>query len=49
VGVGSVVTDRFDQPSSLIAGVPARVIKLLSEHDAYLVERKTRADLPDDV
>lgn len=49
VGIGAVVTDALDEPSTLIAGVPAKVVKPLSEHDAYLVERKTRIDLPDDL
>jgi hypothetical protein len=33
----------------LIAGVPARPVKELSEEDQFLIERKTRIDLPDDV
>lgn len=49
VGVGSVVVDDLSEPETLIAGVPAKVVKSLSEHDRYLVERKTRSDLPDDV
>lgn len=49
VGVGSVVVDHLDEEDTLIAGVPAKVVKPLSEHDRYLVERKTRSDLPDDV
>jgi hypothetical protein len=32
----------------LIGGVPAKVIKPLSEEDMFLVEAKTRPDLPDD-
>jgi acetyltransferase-like isoleucine patch superfamily enzyme len=50
VGVGSVVVDDLaEHVGTLIAGVPAKVLKPLSEHDQSLVERKTRADLPDDV
>jgi hypothetical protein len=33
----------------LIAGVPARAVKQLSEGDRFLVENKTRPDLPDDI
>jgi hypothetical protein len=33
----------------LIAGVPAKAIKELDESDKFLVQRKTRLDLPDDV
>ena len=29
--------------------VPAAPIKRLSEHDRFLIERKTRPDLPDDI
>jgi acetyltransferase-like isoleucine patch superfamily enzyme len=49
VGIGSVVTGRLEGEYLLIAGVPARVIKPLSEEDRFLVERKTRDDLPDDI
>jgi acetyltransferase-like isoleucine patch superfamily enzyme len=49
VGVGSVVVDRLVEQETLIAGVPAKIVKALSEHDRYLVDRKTRNDLPDDV
>jgi hypothetical protein len=33
----------------LIGGVPAKTIKELSSEDQFLIERKTRSDLPDDV
>lgn len=49
VGIGSVITGRLDQEGYLIAGVPAKSIKELDETDKFLVERKTRNDLPDDV
>ena len=49
VGMGSVVTEAIGDGITLIAGVPARVVKPLSEDDLFLVERKTRNDLPDDV
>lgn len=49
VGIGSVVTGRLEGEHVLIAGVPARVVKPLSEDDRFLVEYRTRPDLPDDV
>lgn len=49
VGIGSVVTGRLEGEYLLIAGVPARVVKPLSEEDRFLVEHKTREDLPDDI
>lgn len=49
VGIGSVITTRIDAEESLIAGVPARPIKELSSEDRFLIERKTRPDLPDDL
>lgn len=49
VGIGSVITARLEEEGKLVAGVPARTIKELSSEDQFLIERKTRADLPDDV
>lgn len=49
VGIGSVVTKKIEGDGCLIAGVPAKPLKELSEDDMFLVERKTRPDLPDDV
>jgi acetyltransferase-like isoleucine patch superfamily enzyme len=49
VGIGSVITGRLEGEYMLIAGVPARAVKELSEGDRFLVENKTRPDLPDDV
>jgi acetyltransferase-like isoleucine patch superfamily enzyme len=49
VGIGSVITGPFDGEGKLIAGVPAKAIRDLDEEDRFLVERKTRLDLPDDV
>jgi acetyltransferase-like isoleucine patch superfamily enzyme len=49
VGIGSVVTGRIEGEYQLIAGVPARAVKPLSEEDRFLVEHKTRPDLPDDL
>jgi len=49
VGIGSVITGEIESPGWLIAGVPAKPIKELSPEDMFLVERKTRKDLPDDI
>ena len=49
VGIGSVVTGRIEGEYQLIAGVPARPVKPLGEDDRFLVEHKTRPDLPDDL
>jgi acetyltransferase-like isoleucine patch superfamily enzyme len=49
VGIGSVITGQFEEENQLIAGVPAKTIKQLSAEDNFLIERKTRPDLPDDI
>ncbi len=49
VGIGSVITSALDGEGHLIAGVPARLIKALSDEDKFLIERKTRLDLPDEI
>lgn len=49
VGIGSVITGKIEAEEWLIAGVPARPVKELSLEDKFLIERKTRPDLPDDV
>lgn len=49
VGIGSVVTGELSEENHLIAGVPAKLIKPLSEQDRFLIEYKTRPDLPDNL
>ena len=49
VGIGSVITSELSAEGYLIAGVPAKPVKKLSEEDQFLIERKTRADLSDDI
>jgi acetyltransferase-like isoleucine patch superfamily enzyme len=49
VGIGSVITGALAEEGKLIAGVPAKTIKDLSSEDQFLIERKTRPDLPDDI
>jgi acetyltransferase-like isoleucine patch superfamily enzyme len=47
LGLGSVLTGRIAEPGSLVAGVPARVVRPLGEKDLAHVRRKTRRDMPD--
>lgn len=49
VGIGSVITSELTEEEYLIAGVPAKPVKRLSEEDKFLIERKTRLDLPDNI
>jgi acetyltransferase-like isoleucine patch superfamily enzyme len=49
VGIGSVITSALTEENHLIAGVPAKSLKELSAEDKFLIERKTRVDLPDDI
>lgn len=49
VGIGSVITGEVTEEGHLIVGVPAKPVKELSEDDQFLIARKTRNDLPDDV
>jgi acetyltransferase-like isoleucine patch superfamily enzyme len=49
VGIGSVITSELSAEGYLIAGVPAKPVKELGEEDRFLIERKTRVDLPEDV
>ena len=49
VGIGSVITKKFETEYQLIAGVPAKAIKELDEDGKFLTEYKTRPDLPEDI
>jgi acetyltransferase-like isoleucine patch superfamily enzyme len=49
VGIGAVITKQLTTEYQLIAGVPAQEIKELDQEARFLVERKTRNDLPDDL
>ncbi|MDR3639308.1 MAG: hypothetical protein P4L84_36240 [Isosphaeraceae bacterium] len=49
VALGSVLSGRHAIPRSLIGGNPATVVRALDERDLFLVIRKTRNDIPDDV
>ncbi len=47
VGLGSVVTSTLAEECRLIAGVPAKALRPLSDEDVASLRRKTRPDLPD--
>lgn len=49
VGIGSVIVGPLTDEGHLIAGVPAKANKQLDENDKFLIQRKTRLDLPDEV
>src|ERR1700741_1886042 len=49
VGIGSVIVGKVDGEGWLVGGVPAKPLKQLSDEDLFLIERKTRPDLPDDI
>lgn len=49
VGIGAVITKQLKNENQLVAGVPAREVKELGEEGRFLVERKTRNDLPDKI
>ncbi|HWN10356.1 MAG TPA: hypothetical protein VNO50_14000 [Pyrinomonadaceae bacterium] len=49
VGIGSVITSELTVEGQLIAGIPAKPVKDLGEEDQFLIEQKTRPDLPDNV
>jgi len=49
VGIGAVITKKFEGEYKLIAGVPAKVTKDLDDDGRFLTEYKTRADLPADI
>ena len=49
LGLGSVLTGRIETPGSLVAGVPARVVRPLTPEDEVLIRAKARVDIPDDL
>jgi acetyltransferase-like isoleucine patch superfamily enzyme len=49
LAMGSVLAGEITEPRSLVAGVPAKVMRPLREDDLVLVHRKTRPDIPDDL
>jgi acetyltransferase-like isoleucine patch superfamily enzyme len=49
IGIGAVITKQLEGENYLIGGVPAKPIKQLDAEDVFLIENKTRPDLPDDI
>jgi acetyltransferase-like isoleucine patch superfamily enzyme len=49
VALGSVVVGELQPDRSLIGGNPASVLRPLGERDLYLVCRRTRKDIPDEL
>lgn len=49
VGIGAVITKKLTQEFYLIGGVPAKPIRQLDAEDKFLIEQKTRPDLPDEI
>jgi acetyltransferase-like isoleucine patch superfamily enzyme len=48
LGMGAVLTGEIRESRSLVAGVPAKVVRPLETKDLARIRRKTRADMPDD-
>jgi acetyltransferase-like isoleucine patch superfamily enzyme len=48
LGMGAVLTGKIEAGPSLVAGVPAKVVKPLDERDIARLRHKTRTDTPDD-
>jgi acetyltransferase-like isoleucine patch superfamily enzyme len=48
LAIGSVLTGEIKDARSLVAGVPAKVVRPLNEKDLARIRRKTRRDMPDD-
>lgn len=49
LALGSVLSGRIESPRSLVAGVPAKVVRPLREEDLTLIRRRTRNDVPEDL
>ena len=47
LALGSVLAGAIDAPRCLVGGVPAKVIRALTNEDLVLIHRKTRKDAPD--
>jgi acetyltransferase-like isoleucine patch superfamily enzyme len=47
LGIGAVLTGEIKDARSLVAGVPAKVVRSLDEQDLAKLRRKTRGDMPD--
>lgn len=49
LGLGAVLSRTIAEPRSLVAGVPAGVVRKLTDEDLVLIHRKTRNDIPDEL
>jgi Acetyltransferase (isoleucine patch superfamily) len=49
VSLGSVLLKSIQKPRCLIAGNPAEIVRPLRPRDLFLVTRKTRNDIPDEI
>ncbi|HKC64310.1 MAG TPA: hypothetical protein VKB86_11765 [Pyrinomonadaceae bacterium] len=49
VGIGAVITKQLKEENYLVGGIPAKPIKPLEHEDIFLIEQRTRPDLPDDI
>jgi acetyltransferase-like isoleucine patch superfamily enzyme len=49
LALGSVLAGVIEKPRSLVAGVPAKIVRALNEEDLVRVRVKTRSDIPDDL
>jgi acetyltransferase-like isoleucine patch superfamily enzyme len=47
LALGSVLPGEIKEPQTLVAGVPARVVRALDGHDLQRLHRKTRPEIPD--
>jgi acetyltransferase-like isoleucine patch superfamily enzyme len=47
LAIGAVLAGEIKEPRSLVAGVPAKVVRPLNEEDLARIRRKTRRDMPD--
>lgn len=48
LAIGAVLASEIKNGRSLVAGVPAKVVRPLNEGDLARIHRKTRRDMPDD-
>jgi acetyltransferase-like isoleucine patch superfamily enzyme len=48
LALGSVLAGEVAEPRSLVGGVPAKVVRPLTEKDLSRIRRKTRREMPDD-
>jgi acetyltransferase-like isoleucine patch superfamily enzyme len=47
LALGSVLAGEIAEPRTMVAGVPAKVVRPLSEADLTRIRRRTRPDIPD--